>query len=326
MIFIADIHIGLNKSNPNFYRATEDLFIELADVCVRRSIDTIAVLGDIFENRRIISQKSLKTAQKVIEICKDIQLILVRGNHDTYYEANVYPNWLTALRKYPNVITVEDGPTFFKKNDMCFVPWGYDISTLDWTGYLLGHFEISSFQMNDGFECNTGRRPEDFKRFRHVYSGHFHHPSSRGNITYLGTPFQHDFGDVGSARGYYIFKDGELEFIEFTNAPKFIKIFTDDFDEQKHLVHNNYVKLIFSSDYGVNKNTRIVEEAEALRPISIGVDTTRLGQFGNVENEELIQYTDTQEMFKDFLSKGEVPTHLNERILYKIVDKLWKEE
>jgi DNA repair exonuclease SbcCD nuclease subunit len=324
MAMTTDIHIGLNKNNPNFYKAVENLFIELADVCVREGIGRIAVLGDIFENRRIISQKSLRLAQKVIELCKGIELILVRGNHDTYYEAEVYPNWLTSLRKYDNVTTVEEDP--YVSGDFCFVPWAYPIDQLDWRGYLVGHFEISSFQMNDGFECNHGTHPDKFKQFKHVYSGHFHVPSSKGNITYLGTPFQHDFGDVGSTRGYYIFDDGNLEFREFTSAPKFIKIFTDDFERDKHLIKDNYIKLIFNSDYGLNKNTRIVEDAEALSPISIGVDTSRLGQFGTVENEELVQYSDTQEMFKDFLSKGEIPGHLNEKLLYKIVDKLWLEE
>jgi len=94
--------------------------------------------------------------------------------------------------------------------------------------------------MNDYAECsNAMLNAEDFKKFKHVYSGHFHLPSTKGNITYLGSPFQHTFNDVGSIRGYYIFDDGKLEFIEFTNAPKFYIITTNNLKENLDKIEGN---------------------------------------------------------------------------------------
>ena len=37
--------------------------------------------------------------------------------------------------------------------------------------------------------------PSIYKDFKQVFSGHYHHKSSRGNITYLGNPYQMFWND-----------------------------------------------------------------------------------------------------------------------------------
>jgi|WetSurMetagenome_2_1015567.scaffolds.fasta_scaffold05946_10 DNA repair exonuclease SbcCD nuclease subunit len=322
ILLCADIHTGIHKSNEYFYKTTINLFEEIADVCSKRNIKRIAHLGDLFENRRIISQKTLDVVRKCIEICKDAEIILIRGNHDTYYNDHPHPNWITSLKEYSNVITVEDKPLFL--DDYCFVPYGYDISNLDWNKYLLGHFSINSFPMNDGYVCNDGFEPSSYSKFKHVFSGHFHFPSSKNNITYLGSPFHHNFGDVDSIRGYYILDD-KLEFIEFTSAPKFYKIHTDTFTKDKHKITGNFIKLIFDADYGSAKNTEYVEETERLNPLSIVVDTTKLGQYSVVKNEDLVHFDDAETLFFNYLESQDIPEHLNKKLLFRLVNSLWKE-
>jgi DNA repair exonuclease SbcCD nuclease subunit len=326
ILLLADIHIGLHKSNEYFYNTVISLSKEIADVCIRKNIKRIAHLGDLFENKRIVSQKSMKVAQNIIENCSDIELIFVRGNHDTYYadKDRAFPNWLTCLREYSNIITVENEPLFLE--DYCFVPYGFDINKLDWDKYLFGHFAINSFLMNDNFECKDGIKSESLRKFKHVFSGHFHLPSSKDNITYLGSPFQHNFGDCDSSRGYYILNNDKLAFFEFTSAPKYIKIYTNNFDRDKNKIKGNFIKIIFDEDYGTTKNTQIVEEAERLNPLSIDVDTTKLSQYDIIENKDLVHFDDTKTMFIDFLDKQETPEHINKQLMIKIVDQLWKEE
>lgn len=324
LLFLADPHIGIHKSNENFYNTMISLFEEIVDVCSLRGIDKIAVLGDFFENRRVISQKSMATAQKVIKICRDIRLILIRGNHDTYYQDSADPNWLTSLGNHDNVTTVEHEPLFL--GDYCFVPWGYDVTKIQWDKYLFGHFAISTFLMNDGFACPNGSKPSDYSKFKHVFSGHFHWPSSRNNITYVGSPFQHNFGDCGSPRGYYILDGENVTFTEFTSAPKFYKINTDAFDSEKQQIPGNFIKLIFDKDYGTAKNTKFVEEAERLSPLSIVVDTSKLSKYSEIQTDELVHFDDAEEMFIDFLNRQDIPEHLNKELLVKITHKLWQEE
>ena len=125
MILLSDIHIGLNKDNQIFHATTIELFKEIVDVCNKTNDNEIAILGDLFHNRKVLSQKSLETAHEVADICKKQKIILVRGNHDTYYNSEAYPNWLSLFAYYDNIVPVIDD--YYMTNKMCFVPWGFNI-------------------------------------------------------------------------------------------------------------------------------------------------------------------------------------------------------
>jgi DNA repair exonuclease SbcCD nuclease subunit len=43
------------------------------------------------------------------------------------------------------------------------------------------------------------------QKFKMVVSGHFHEPSTKGNVNYLGAPCQYTWSDCGGWRGFGIF-------------------------------------------------------------------------------------------------------------------------
>ena len=61
-----------------------------------------------------------------------------------------------------------------------------------------------------------GLEPSVFKKYDRVWSGHFHHRSTRGNIQYLGNPYQMFWNDYKDRRGFHIYdtEEDKLEFIE----------------------------------------------------------------------------------------------------------------
>jgi hypothetical protein len=70
---------------------------------------------------------------------------------------------------------------------------------------------------------------ELFQKFKSVMSGHYHHRSSRGNVHYLGNPYQIYWNDYKDPRGFHIFDTDTLE-REFIRNPFEIydKIYYDE--------------------------------------------------------------------------------------------------
>jgi hypothetical protein len=97
---------------------------------------------------------------------------------------------------------------------------------------MMGHLEINGFLMNYNQVCDYGVDMNTFSKFDLVYSGHFHHKSTQGSITYLGNPYEITWADYNDSRGFHIFdtKTRELEFIQ-NPYRMFHKIYYDDTKE-----------------------------------------------------------------------------------------------
>ena len=57
MIMSADLHLGLSEDNSLWHKSSLDLAADVHDTAVKHNIDTIAVLGDFFDNRKSISHQ-----------------------------------------------------------------------------------------------------------------------------------------------------------------------------------------------------------------------------------------------------------------------------
>jgi hypothetical protein len=96
---------------------------------------------------------------------------------------------------------------------------------------VVGHFELDGFDMYRG----TPHHGDSFidvsllQKFEFVFSGHFHHKSQKGNIYYLGTPYEMTWADYDDPKGFHIFDTNtrELQFLE-NPFRVFHKIFYDD--------------------------------------------------------------------------------------------------
>jgi hypothetical protein len=94
---------------------------------------------------------------------------------------------------------------------------------------LMGHFEIQGFEMYRGAINHHGLDKNIFSKFDMVLSGHFHHKSTHGNISYLGSPYQMTWSDYNDPRGFHIL-DTETRELEFIANPCHIfhKLWYDD--------------------------------------------------------------------------------------------------
>ena len=325
IILLSDVHIGLYSDSKIFHDVTINLFKEIVDTCERENIDHIFILGDYFHNRKNLNTKSMDAALQVADIISTKNTVILVGNHDAYYKTNLIPNSLQIFKHHPN-ITIIDKITQMEEFVLC--PWG-ELPRGFHGGYCLGHFELNGFHMNSGYICNKGEDPKEliYNDFDHIYSGHFHMPSTQGNITYLGAPFQHNFSDVGQSRGYYIFDDGIVKFREFTNSPKFVKIHINDpKQELGEEIEGNVVRLIFKKDFGTVINEGIINDVQRLKPLKM------VNDFSNIKDEEVSEVGDTSidlmdhsGIIEDFIEKHKVPENVNKKTLIKMLMNFKKE-
>lgn len=320
LLLLSDTHLGLQKASDIWLNTTLNLFKEVRDVCLSKNIDIILHLGDFFDEKKSTNQKSLQYAYEIADVIKPLKIIIVTGNHDVYYKEGIEPSSLKCFQYTQNVDVIKNTTNI---EDLTLVPWKNKIPSKGF--FCFGHFDINDFPMNNNSFCKDGISKDIFKEYRHVYSGHFHMPSSKDNITYIGSAFQQTFSDAGSSRGYYIWEDGEMEFIEYKSAPKFIKITSES--DLKGL-EGNIVKLIYTKDYGTNKNTKILEEVERQNPLRLTVDFTNIttDEEKNISDNDvfLVKHKD---IIKEWVEKDKnIPANLNGNTLLKMIEKIMEEE
>ena len=322
-IILGDTHLGLHKSSNLYLNVTKNLFEEIKATCEEHNIKEIIHLGDFFHERKATNTKAQNIAYQIVRLLEDFSVIILIGNHDTYYKDKLKPTTLETLLKYENITVIDE---ITEHDDIVLCPWS-EIPRGFRGGYCMGHFELIGFKMNNTFVCDKGQNPEDLQLndFKHIYSGHFHTPSKKGNITYLGSPYQMTMNDIGSPRGYYIWEDGELEFIEFKKAPKFIKLTTDNINTEE--IKGNFIKLLFVEDYGTIKNQQIVDELMSFGPQSLQVDFSGIQitdeNVGKIEEATLLNHN---EIIVKYVNKIELPSHIKRKTLLSMIDKLKEDE
>ena len=245
---ITDTHHGARSDSASFAeyfgKFYEDVFFPTLE---EEGIDTILHLGDLNDRRKYINFVTAKNLDeqfmKPIRE-RDMTLHVILGNHDTYYKNTNDINGIQQLygdSKYDKYHIYENEPVELKL-DSCTVmlsPWicaanqneSLEAFKRTKAQVLMGHFEIVGYEMMKGQLCDHGLDKNLFSKFDAVYSGHFHHPSSHSNITYLGAPYEMNWSDYEGKRGFHIF-DTETREMKFVPNPyrMFHKIAYDDVD------------------------------------------------------------------------------------------------
>jgi DNA repair exonuclease SbcCD nuclease subunit len=185
----------------------------MIEFCIEKKITQIICLGDWFDNRKYISLKVLSSM--ISEVQWFDRLILLIGNHDSIYKNTNEVNTPEMLFRDQEDMIVIHEPTEMDLG--LFIPWinkenvskclkAIEKST---SQFCFGHFEINNFEMVRGIKCRNSLSGNIFKKFKRVFSGHFHLKAKKGNIQYLGSLFQLNWNDYDDEKGFYIFDPGK---------------------------------------------------------------------------------------------------------------------
>lgn len=284
---ISDIHIGVHQNSNQWHNITLDWATWLASELKKESIVDIIISGDFFHYRDEIAVNTIQLATAVLDTWKDFNIIMLVGNHDAYYKDRSDVNSLSILSGWDN-ITVLDTPTSATLfgNKVTFCPWGTSLDQIPRSDILFGHFEISSFKQNGYKICTDGFKAKDLlSKSKLIVSGHFHLRDERqyenGTVLYLGNPFQMDFGDLESKKGYYLLDLNTLtyEFNENTISPQHKKVNLSELvkigkinNKVKKQFDNNFIKFIIDKNICPDDVDVVLKKFATLNSISINVD------------------------------------------------------
>lgn len=257
---LGDTHIGARNDSPifdNYFRAFyNDVFFPYLE---QNDIKYIVQLGDVFDRRKYVNFNVLKSSkQYLFDRLNSYRTIMLVGNHDTFFKnTNNVNSPDLILNEYKSITTVSSPKEFvIDGTSILFIPWicpeneqeVFNAINTTKAQICCGHFEIQGFEMYKGSIIDHGLDKNVFSKFEIVLSGHYHHRSTKQNITYCGTPYELTWSDYGDQKGFHIF-DTDTRTLEFVPNPNlmFVKHHYDDQDKT--------IEDVLLDDFSIYKNT-----------------------------------------------------------------------
>jgi DNA repair exonuclease SbcCD nuclease subunit len=244
----------------------------------KHNIKCVVHLGDLVDRRKFLNYATATAMRnEYIEPSTRLRLEthIIAGNHDCYHKNN---NEVNALREIvmgregfkiysnPTIVNFMADPSL----KTLMLPWispeneekSADMIRGNNIDICFAHLELAGFEMARGQMMEHGMDAAAFSQFDAVYTGHYHHKSSKGNIHYLGTPYELTWADCDDQKGFHVLDTITRE-IEFIPNPitLFKKIHFNSKDE-KWNVDDKIVKVIIHPDANRKALESFISQAE----------------------------------------------------------------
>lgn len=265
--FITDTHWGVRNDSPIFLdyfkKCVDDFFIP---TCMENYVTDIIHLGDLVDRRKYVNINTAYRLRKdFLEKIDDwgVRMHIIAGNHDEYYKDTYRINALDELvgNRYEHIFTYSTPYELTISGcTIMLMPWitkdnegaAFDAIKNTTAQILCGHLELEGFEFYKGQVSDHGQSSSLFDRFDAVYSGHYHHRSSRNNIHYLGAFSEHIWSDYNDPRGFSILDTETLEVTFYRNPFSIFHMVS--YDDVKH---PDIIQKIQATDYSKYKDTYV---------------------------------------------------------------------
>jgi len=280
---VGDTHFGASNSSITLHDYMEKFYRDFFQYIDDNDIKTIIQLGDLFDVRKHINTWSLNFFREVFlkpVIERNLRVVVLLGNHDIYYRESLQISSVEeVLTPYQEWFTLIKEPTDIVLYDKSFlmVPWvckenhdrvSQSIKESE-SQYCCGHFEFNGFEMFSGHMSSTTYDHLEYKKFRKVFSGHYHHMSSKDNIIYTGTPYELTWQDCNTSKGFYVMEGDAIAFIE--NRHRFYSSFAlSQYDKiPESLVTEKNVRILVDTDLTPKQREKLLDSLHRMKPHSI---------------------------------------------------------
>jgi len=157
-------------------------------------------LGDMLDTKEVVRSKCFNLW---FDYFKDSELehIVLVGNHD-WHNLECNDHALRPLQELKNVQVVDEA--WESEDGLGFMPFLSDLKQFREELKILEktcsavfiHQGVNDFDFGNGFVEENGIDQSDLPDSIPIISGHFHMFQHYKNLTYLGTPFSHSFGET----------------------------------------------------------------------------------------------------------------------------------
>lgn len=327
---ITDQHLDGRKGSVAFWEYFKKFYDEIFfPTLEKRGIRTVIDLGDTFDNRKGIdfnvwNRVRLHYFQRLEDM--GIQVHMILGNHCVYYKNTNEINSPELLLKDFGNIEIYSKPetVMIEGTKILMLPWINSQNfeeTMRWINdtsaeIAMGHLELNGFEVTPGMKMEHGMDPSIFKKFKQVFSGHYHHKSSRGNITYLGNPYQMFWNDYKDERGFHLYEPSTNKLSRVKNPFEiFKKVYYND-STDSHLnfdineCSNSFVKIIVEDKKDYYQFETFVDSVFATQPHDVKIIETLVNDVF-VEEEDVTEVKDTLTLLNEYIDEVELTVDKN---------------
>ena len=261
---VTDTHAGVRNDNPAFQQYQKKCWQWFFYYLEQHDIKHVIHLGDIYDRRKYVNFMSSKRLREdFLEPLeeREIETHIIQGNHDSYYkdthEVNALDELVSGRYNYihtysvPTIVSIDGFP-------IQLMPWitesnrdeAMEAISKPKASVLMGHLELNGFTMHRGLISDHGMDRNAFDKFDKVYSGHYHHRSTIGNVSYIGALGEYTWHDYNDPRGFSVF-DTETSVLEFIQNPyKMFRIAKYD-----DIANPEIIEKIQNTDFSKYKDT-----------------------------------------------------------------------
>jgi DNA repair exonuclease SbcCD nuclease subunit len=342
---LGDLHFGARNDSHEFMVYFDKFFNEVYfPELDKRGIKTTIQLGDIVDRRKFINYITLNKLRSFIgnHVSRGVELHVIIGNHDVPYKNTNDINSMEELFSTQEGVYSYSEPKELSLDgcDVMMMPWINSSNYAECmtqmkntkSQIIFGHFEIKGFGMYKDVLSHDGFDPSYFNKFDLVFSGHFHLKSHRGNIHYVGTPYEITWSDYNDIRGFHIFdtETRELEFIRNPNS-MFHKIWYDDSSKKLDDILNqdfskltsSYVKVIVQNKTNPYWFDLFINKLYEVSPLDVSI----VDDHHNIDSVDADDLANEAEDTLTILSKyiDNLETNVNKKDLDKLMKSLYNE-
>lgn len=315
-IISADLHLRMwrdkERTNDNIPRKLHDTFSVFTDMCeyaITNGIKYVIIAGDINDLKGVVHAKAFTLFSEILDKYKELQFILLHGNHDACFSGTVDSS--IELLKRPNVKVILEPTVLDEFPNAVFIPHSSNLkehinkykSNYD---VLISHFALSEAQVSHNLTINTNMSISMLSGYKYVILGDYHKPQELEyddlTVIYTGSPIPLTFNEKNQDKRFIVFDFDtyEIESIPTKGYRKILEFVIDKEDNKDSIIEQARKEI---------ENGNIVRVVNKVKDLKLDIDDVSIIDQSELdyENRGISLDCALEDQFKTYCEIKEIP-------------------